>query len=185
MRIWYVIFIALVAQQTADASSTDRIPQFEKRTLEIEALPILKAYEDKGFSPHDWASAADDHGYGFNRTDQFYRLLESYDLIEMPRSKIVSLLGAEDVGSCYSLIGGTICGNAWSGLGFEYENDKVSGWRLEHNSPGARLAWTTLNVVWRDDKFVPKEGAVPTDRCICRYSTVLLRREGFPKKAFP
>jgi hypothetical protein len=87
------------------------------------------------------------------RYDQFHRLLESYNLIGMPREKIIALLGhADSKTAIYRLAGGG-CSQSGSTLEITYQDDTVKQWRISSwAGPGP---WVTTNVVWKD-KWVPK-----------------------------
>jgi len=161
MRTFLLLAIFAVSSlEPAYASSIDEIlhrmaggkPLTQEQT-------IVKTYNDKGFLPHDWKAALlNRRGFGFNRYDQFHKFLEEYDLIGMPRSTVLSLLGDPDQADCYTLIVG-LCGNAWLGLKIEYEQDSVKRWRLETMTMRQTGLWRNTDVVWRKNTFVSKEGA--------------------------
>jgi hypothetical protein len=160
----FAIFAISVVKQVYASSLDEALHDMGNGKSQTMTHPILNTYEDKGFSPHDWKAAITNRTRGgFSRVDQFHKLLQQYDLIGMPRNKVITLLGYEDRRSCYTLVGGGFCANAYRGLKIDYENDKVKGWRLEtvamlRSSP----PWITTNVVWQwnprelHGEFVPK-----------------------------
>lgn len=103
---------------------------------------IAKFKQSDRFDPVYWKVA-------LYRYDEFAKFLRNYDLIGMSRDEVIALLGHPQANGLYSLESGT-CGNTWSGLSIEYENDRVKGWREVGRSGGNDYSgtWVTTNMIY-------------------------------------
>ncbi len=91
-------------------------------------------------------------GFGKDRVDMFFTFLKEYNLIGMPKEKVIELLGpsigAEPNTLTYLLQSG-MCGLDFTKVYMELVDGKVSRWRIHKSEdPGVPLGeWVTTNVV--------------------------------------
>jgi len=105
---------------------------------------LIKYVEDNHFYPEAFKHPNSPF-LTANRLGQFAVFLKNYDLIGMDRKQVQLLLGG--TGDTY-VLAATMCGKSTS-VEFEYENDKVVGWR-ENHIPGGKSytgPWITKNMI--------------------------------------
>ena len=132
------------------------VQPFQQAFLEVVGPNrILKYLPHDHFNAAAWKNPRPmGEAAGLNRIDHFAYFLADYDLIDMPRAKVEALLGpseGESAGNFYWLWTG-MCGNSWTGLEIEFENEKASRWRVVWSSPIAdhphSAPWVTDNMIY-------------------------------------
>ncbi len=122
-----------------------------------ESNRIIKTVYQEHFSVEDRKESGSLEG-------QLSFLLNDYNLIGMPKSQLVDLIGplmeAGGFSMCrYSTIG--TCGSSSISLQIEFENDRVKRWKLAGpgtSSPTSQ-SWNDKDVVcdyWNEERFRPK-----------------------------
>lgn len=108
----------------------------------------------------------------FDRFREFQLFLRDYNLIGMPREKVVELLGDENhtENSNSFMVAGGWCGNSWSGIQIKYEAGKALAWRdIDLLVPDANaetaLPWISKNMVYgpRDNGLFAKQTLIPKE----------------------
>lgn len=106
-------------------------------------------------------------GFGKDRVDMFFTFLKEYNLIGMPKEKVIELLGpsigAEPNTLTYLLQSG-MCGLDFTKVYMELVDGKVSRWRIHKSEdPGVPLGeWVTTNVVCsRNDRLTNRSNPNP------------------------
>lgn len=162
------------ANGTKDLSG-EKLPLFEQRRLESNKKDV---FVDGHFSKSAWESGLvskstpDGKNY-VDRSDEFRRFLQDYNLIGMSAEQVKDVLGTPDKQipflklARYTIYGAPIDSGAL--LEIAYENGKVNKWRLY--SIGHSGPWINTNALWlghtpivsADGKlqsYVPKKGTV-------------------------
>lgn len=103
---------------------------------------LIKFVADNSFSPVVWRGDAN------SRSEEFSKFLRNYDLIGMPRSRVMQLLGAPDFGNCYRAYRRT-CGSVDSWIELKYDHDCVAAWRTGGSVLRVKTCepWVTTNVI--------------------------------------
>jgi hypothetical protein len=96
------------------------------------------------FSSKVWKDELTKYAPVVCRDDELRKLLQDYNLIGMSRKQINELLGFEDVNGAYTIAGPI---DTWTGLYFEYANQKVKQWRFT-SALGKHGEWISSNVLW-------------------------------------
>ncbi|MBS2008515.1 MAG: WG repeat-containing protein [Cyanobacteria bacterium SZAS TMP-1] len=89
---------------------------------------FLRWETDNHFDSEEFKHPSDRTG-GLNRGWQFANFLRTYKVIGMPKTKLVKLLGGD---SHLYAISYPSCAHSVESIEFEYANDKVIGWRDQH-----------------------------------------------------
>lgn len=131
----------------------------------VDDSRLIKTVIDQRFQRQLWDRDAN------CRTEQFGYFLRDHDLMGMPKSRVVELLGGN--GESYSNYQG-MCGSFSSTIEIRYGQGKVTGWRWAQNSFGNYSAepWITEDVLLeynpmpelgakRTIKIVPKAQQMP------------------------
>lgn len=126
---------------------------------------IAAKASDVHFSPLDWKSKS--KGYGTEKMQLFYGLLKDYDLIGMPKNKLLALLGTpthpndsiEKDFISYTLAA-TGCINEHKWLVVQFQNEKVKCWRLAYGMFEKEPVWITENVVYEELPSITDERKV-------------------------
>jgi hypothetical protein len=109
---------------------------------------------DSSFSSSDWKSALHhlEHGHT-DRSDEFRKFLQNYDLIGMPRSQLAALLGDVDHASGYTIRSGS---DSIDFLEVQYENEKVDRWRICGFPSGRDNPWQRTNMLYTSNGLIAK-----------------------------
>lgn len=130
-------------------------PEYDSLKALPDGIVIAAKPSTVNFSPLDWKSAT--RNFGTDKKQLFYGLLKDYDLIGMPKTKLVELLGMpkhpndsiEEDFLAYSLKA-TGCINEHVWFAVKFENGKVKSWRVSQGMFGTNDGWITENVVYED-----------------------------------
>ncbi|HEY9730506.1 MAG TPA: WG repeat-containing protein [Drouetiella sp.] len=110
------------------------------------------------FDANDWQLNVD-------RREQFRLLLQERNLIGMPRSNLIGLLGEGQQPRkdrlYYDLAGPVMCGNASYGVIFEFQSNSVKRWSISSPLPfggsDEKSDWFTTDVCFPDARYLFKK----------------------------
>lgn len=96
---------------------------------------IAKTIDNGRFSPEIWRAKNRPEFNGVQRLDEFKLLLQNYNLIKMPKTKLESLLGKPDTDdSTYAVT--NFYGSIWIDIEFYFSKDQnVEAWRVRWRKP--------------------------------------------------
>lgn len=105
------------------------------------------------FSQERWAHSQNANKDEINRIVEFRRFLQDYDLIGMPREKVITLLAPGTEGNSFYILQGGV--DTSDSVELEYKDDKVTQWRLR-SQPTDTSEWITKDVIWNPNVHANK-----------------------------
>ncbi|MBK8222995.1 MAG: WG repeat-containing protein [Candidatus Obscuribacter sp.] len=118
----------------------------------VSANRILKYVQHEHFVPAAWQDPNPLGIGGFSRFDHFAYFLNDFNLIDMPRAQVEKMLGSSErqiPGANFYWIGYGPCGNSWTAIEIEFDQNRVSRWRevWQSNETQHAAPWVTTNVM--------------------------------------
>lgn len=125
------------------------------KVTQIDNSDQKKASVSGHFSTTKWIDELTAKG-AIDRHESFRQFLQDFNLIGMPRERVVELLGPEQFldsngRSVYTLLSAPI--DIGNNLCINYENNRVTQWQFEHL--GKTGPWIQSNVLWAGSNGIP------------------------------